>query len=505
MSDNYNKNRIFKNSILLYVRMLFTMWLNLYTTRLVLANLGVEDMGVYGVVGSITTMFTVFVSGITNAIQRFITFEIGKKNGNINDVFLTSLNILFLTSLIILVLLEIGGIWVLNNKINIPENSIDAAFWVFQLSIITCIVNLISIPYNALIIAHEKINAFAFISIIQVVVTCISAYFLSFFSDNRLEIYALLMAIISIFIRGLYQIYCHIKFKEAKYRFFVDKTLVKEIGRYAGVSTVSSILQLLANQGITFVINLTFGVTINAVYNIALQLKNSILSFSLNLLKAISPQITKTYASGELETHKKLVYTGSKMEVFMISFIMIPFLFKTRYIMELWLGHVPEYTIAFAQCIVFISLTYSAFEPIRTSVIATGKIIKFMIIPDSFYVLVLPLGYIIGRLSDNPTYMIISIVVMDVITCFFRVYFASKVSIIRLREILKKIVLPCFYVNLFSSIACYFLSLYLGDTIMDLLILLVANSLLLLGIIYCFGLDSMEKNFIRQIKSRIIK
>ena len=505
MSDNFNKNRILKNTILLYLRMLFTMWLNLYTTRLVLANLGIEDMGVYGVVGSITSMFTVFVGGITNAIQRFITFELGKKDGNINNVFSTSLNILFLASFILLVLLEIGGIWVLNNKINIPENSVDSAFWVFQLSIATCIINLISIPYNALIIAHEKMNAFAFISIIQVILTCITAYSLSLFENNRLIIYAILMALISLLIRVIYQIYCHIKFKEAKYRFLIDRKLIKEIGGYAGISTVSSVLQLIANQGITFVINWTFGVAINAVYNISQQLKNSILSFSLNILKAISPQITKTYANGEIEAHKKLVYTGSKIEIFLIYFIMIPFLFKTEYIMKLWLGDVPEYAVSFAKATVFISLTYSAFEPIRTSVLATGRIAKFMIIPDSFYILILPLGYIIGRLSNNPTYLIVSIVVMDIIICLIRVYIASKVSIIRLGEITKKVILPSIYVTMFSFIACYFLSLCMNDTVVDLLILLTVNSLLLIGSIYCFGLDDMERQYIKQIRNRIIK
>lgn len=505
MSDNFNKNRILKNTLLLYVRMLFTMWLNLYSTRLVLANLGVEDMGVYGVVGSITGLFTVFVGGITNAIQRFITFELGKNDGNIQNVFSTSLNILLLASFILLILLEFGGTWVLHNKINIPESSIEAAFWVYQFSILTCLVNLISIPYNALIIAHEKMNAFASISIIQVVLTCITAYSLSFFDNDRLMIYALLMALISIIIRIIYQVYCHLKFKEAKYRFYIDRPLINEIARYAGVSTVSSVLQLLSNQGIALIINWTFGVAINAVYNISLQLKNSILSFSLNLLKAISPQITKTYASGEMEAHKKLVYTGSKMEIFLIYFIMIPFLFKTGYIMKLWLGDVPEYAVSFVQATVFISLTYSAFEPIRASVLAAGNIAKFMIIPDCFYVLVLPLGYIIGRLSDNPTYMIISIVVMDVFTCFIRVYIASKVSIIRLCEIVKKVILPCLYVTVFSSLACYFLSIYLDDTIIDLLILLTVNSLLLIGSIYSFGLDNMERQFIKQIKNRILK
>lgn len=505
MSENFDKNRILKNTILLYARMLFTMWLNLYTTRLVLANLGVEDMGVYGVVGSITSLFTVFVSGITNAIQRFITFELGKKNGNVNTVFCTSLNIIFLASVVLLILLEVGGVWVLNNKINIPAQSTEAASWVFQLSIITCIINLISIPYNALIIAHEKMDAFATISILQVVLTCATAYCLSMFEQDRLLIYAIFTATISVLIRIIYQIYCHIKFDESKYHLIINKGLIKEIGKYAGVSTISSALQLIANQGITFVINWTFGVAINAVYNIALQLKNSILSFSLNLLKAISPQITKTYASGEIEVHKKLVYSGSKIEVFMIFFIMIPFLFRTDYIMKLWLGNVPEYAISFAKCIVFTSLIYSAFEPIRTAVLATKKITKFMIIPDIFYTSILPISYIIGHASQNPHYIILSIVLLDVVTCILRTYYASQVSIITIKGCLNKVILPCVKVFTISSILCYIIAYTMPYTIIGLVLIIAINSLILIATIYMTGINKIERNYVKKIILKTIK
>ncbi|WP_239496945.1 MATE family efflux transporter [Bacteroides ilei] len=480
------------------------MWLNLYTTRLVLANLGVDDMGVYGVVGSLTSMFTVFTNGITDSIQRFITFELGKKDGNTNNVFCTSINLLFIVSIALAILLETAGIWILNNKINIPEDSMDAAFWVYQFSIFACLVNIISIPYNALIIAHEKMNAFAAISIIQVILTCASAYSLSFFNDNKLFVYALLTAIVGVLIRIIYQIYCHYKFSEAKYKFLIDRQLIKDIGKYASISTISSVLHLIAYQGITFVINWTFGVTLNAVYNIAMQLKNSTLSFSLNLLKAISPQITKTYASGEIEVHKNLVYTGSKLETFLILFIMIPFLFKTEYIMNLWLGEVPEYTIAFVKAIIFISLIYSAFEPIRTAVLTTGRITKFMIIPNGFYLLVLPIGYAIGKLSENPTFMIVSITLMETITCILRIYFASKVTTLQIKEITKKIVFPAFMVAVFSCAICYLLCIICSNDLFGLCIILFTNSLSLIGIIYLIGLSNKERNTVNNIFSKIL-
>lgn len=499
MSDNFNKNRIIKNSLLLYVRMLFTMWINLYATRLVLQNLGVEDMGVYGVVGSIVSIFSVFTGGITSAVQRFITFETGLKEGNVNKVFCSSLNVIFILAGILLIILESIGLWFFYTKINIPEASKNAAFWVFQFSILTCLINLVSIPYNALIIAKEKMNAFAFISIIQVILNCMAAYFISLLND-RLLWYALFMLLASFIVRLSYQVYCRIHFPESHYQRGIDKVLLKEIGKYTGVSTTSGVLQMISGQGLTLVINWTSGVALNAVYNIALQLKNSILSFAMNLFKAIAPQITKTYANGEMEHYKTLVYTGSKLEIFLIYFIMVPFLFRTEYIMQLWLGNsLPPHTIEFSRCIVFISLLYAAFEPIRTAVLATNKIRDFMLIPESFYLLVLPISYFCYQLSQNATGLIISIVSMDILTACIRVYWGSKVSTLEIKDIIKLILLPAIYVGGMSCIGCYFFDSICKDNLLGLCILLTLNSILLIGLIYFLGLSKKEKYLVNQI------
>lgn len=505
MSENFSKERILKNSLLLYVRMLFTMWLNLYATRLTLANLGIEDMGVYGVIGSIVSLFTVFTGGITSAVQRFITFELGLENGQPNKVFCSSLNVIFILSSIMLVLLEVGGLWMLEYKVNIPEVSRDASFWVFQLSVLTCLVNMISIPYNALIIAHEKMDAFAFISIVQVVLNFLAAYCLSLFENNRLLIYAALLAVASISIRLLYQIYCHRKFVEAHYHLGVDWNTVKQIGKFTGVSTVSGGMQIISSQGIVFVINLTFGVAINAVYTIALQLKNSILSFAQNVQRAIAPQITKTYANGEIDSYKKLVYGGSKLEVYLIYFIMIPFLFRTEYIMELWLGKVPEYAVFFAQCTVFLSLTYAAFEPIRTAIYATNRIRNFMLIPETLYLLVIPISYLVGKLTDSPFSLILSIVITDICVCAVRVYLATKVSIIQISKICKQVIYPCLSVGILASILCYLISqITAPNTISGLIELVIMNSIGLVIIILCTGLSKIEARYIWGIIRKIL-
>lgn len=508
MSDNFNKNRIVKNSILLYVRMLFTMWLNLYATRLVLQNLGVEDMGIYGVVGSIVSLFAVFSSGITNTIQRFVTFELGKDDGEVNKVFCNSLNIIFLLSAFIFILLETCGIWFLFHKVNIPPQSFQAAFWVYQLSVLTCIVNLISIPYNALIIAHEKMDAYAVISILQVVLTCAAAYCLSLFDNQRLIIYAVLMAVISVLIRVFYQGYCHVKFQESRYHLLIDKDCMKQIGKFAGVSTVSGILEGLYNQGIVLVINWTFGVALNAVYTIALQLKNSVLSFAFNIFKTISPQITKTYANGEIETHKKLIYSGSKLQTYMIYFIMIPFLFRTDYIMQLWLGNVPAHTVTYVRATIFISLLYAIFEPIRTAVNATGNITRFLIIPNIFYILTLPVSYCLSIWTNLPMILILSVVVFDVLGCFIRVYYALQALPLRLHELFIQVLLPSAIVAVAGAVVCWLLSLSISNNLTGLLILFVLNSMALSAIIYLTGINRQERQIVKaayyNIKARMI-
>ncbi len=505
MSENFSKERILKNSLLLYVRMLFTMWLNLYATRLTLANLGIEDMGVYGVIGSIVSLFTVFTGGITSAVQRFITFELGLKDGQPNKVFCSSLNVIFMLSALMLVLLEVCGLWMLNNKINIPESSRDAAFWVFQLSVLTCIVNTISIPYNALIIAHEKMNAFAIISIAQVVLNFLAAYCLSVFESNRLLIYAVLLAVASIFIRSVYQIYCHRKFEEAYYKFEIDWGKIKQIGVFTSVSTVSGGLQIIASQGIVFVINIVFGVTINAVYSIALQLKNSILSFALNVQRAISPQITKTYANKEYDIYKKLVYSGSKLETYLIYLIIIPFLYRTNKILAIWLNEVPEHMVIYAQCFVFISLMYATTGPLQTAVYATNRITRYLIVPDCISIAVLPIGYIVGKYTDSPGLLALVIVVINFIVCAMKMYYAHKATRFAIISMLTQIILPCLLVGISSLFCCYVLSFLVGNSIIDILILYVMNSLVLGLLIIWIGLTKTERLQVKKMSLTFLK
>lgn len=492
MPDNYSKSRIAKNSAVLYLRMLFTMWINLWATRLVLANLGVEDMGVYGVVGSVVSLFAVISGGVSTAIQRFITFEMGREDGNLNGVFCASLNVVFFISVALVILLEVCGLWFLHHKVDIPAESMNAATWAFHLSVCTCVVNLNITPYNALIVAHERMDAFAVISILQVVLNCAAAYCLCYL-DNRLFCYALLIALTAVVIRMVYQFYCRKEFPESKYKFRFDKQLTAKLLRFSCVSSLSGALQVVYSQGVTFVINWTFGVALNAVYLIAMQLKNAIMSFAQNINKAIAPQITKTYASGESEAHKTLVYMGSKLEVYMIYFIMIPFLFQAPYIMHLWLGNVPPYAVEFAQCTLFLSLTYTVIEPIHSAVLATGHIGRVLIIPNALTLLAIPVGYAIGLHTSNPAWLIVSVVAIEIMACMLRIYYAFKVTCLDAKGLWSHVAQPCVLVAAASTLVCFVCSQFLGSNLLSLILLLLINSLALCTSIFVFGMNRHER------------
>lgn len=494
-----NGDKIVKNSGILYIRMLFTMWLNLYATRLVLSNLGVEDMGIYSVVGSVVAIFSIFVGGITNTVQRFLSYELGREDSDTNRMFCSCLNIVIILSILVLVLLETCGLWFLYNKVNISPLRLDDAMLVYQFSVVTCIINILSIPYNALIIAHEKMDVFAYISIIQVILAFAVAYCLSYFSHSRLIYYAFFMAIISLLIRLLYQIYCYLKFRESHYHFVIDRLSLKQIGKFAGIATSSGIMEAVYNQGIVFVINWSFGVALNAVYGIALQLKNSVLSFSFNIFKAIAPQITKTYASHNYEDHCKLVYSGSKMEIFMMLFIIIPFFCRTEYILKIWLGDVPNNMVVYSQSMILVSLIYALFEPIRASVLASNCITKFMLIPNALSIFLLIPCYFLSKLLPYPYVFAIAILGTEILVCIIRIYYAIPVTPLDVSKIIRDVLVPVIIVALICGVISSFLSGLFPENLLGLMAILALNSVVLMITVYLFGTNSSEKQIINKL------
>ncbi len=498
MPEIFNPQRIAKNSLLLYGRMLFTVWFNLWAARLVLAHLGAEGYGVYGVVAGVVGIFSFFTMGITSSVQRFITFELGKPNGNPGRMFAASLFAVLMLAALMVVVLETAGVCFALYAINIPVAMEPAVMPVYQLSVLACVLTLLAVPFHAVVIAHERMDIYAMVTIAQVVLSWLAAYVLvQWPQEERLGLYAVFMAMVPLVVLVAYIGYCRRKFEETRVRLRLEMGVVREIATFAGVSTTSGLLQTLAFHGIVLVVNWVFGVTVNAVYQIALQLKNSVLSFGLNIFKAISPQITKTYADGDIDRHTRLVYTGSKVEAYMILLILIPFVCRAEQIMTLWLGYLPPYTVAFAVCTVFLSLTYAFFEPIRASVLATNRITKFLLVPDSLYLLAIPISYGVSVLTNDPRMMIVSVVLTDILICVVRVWYAAQVTSVRMGVLLRKVLVPCCAVGILSGALCAALSYGLKQDVLGLLVLLVANSLLMVVVIYLVGLDKDERRIVK--------
>lgn len=506
MDGIFNKKRLIKNSATLYVRMMFTMALNLLATRFTLAALGVDDMGVYGVVGSIVGMFTFLVSGLLSAMQRFVTFELGKSNGDIGRVFSTSVNLILLMSFGLLLVLEVGGNLMLAYSVRIPEVSVEAARWVLQFSIFTCMLNICSTPYSALLVAHERMDAWAVISVVQVALNCAAAYSLTQFANSqRLFLYALFMLSIQLLVQALYIAYAKRNFPETRHCWRIDRTLTREMARFAGANMVGSILQMIHSQGIILIINWTFGVAVNAVFNIGMQVKNSVLSFGMNIFKSISPQITKTYAAGEMEAHKKLVYGGSKVGVFMILFIFIPFVVRSHYIMHLWLGNVPYYASMFAVALIFQSLLYAGFEPFKTAVLATGHVGHFFIFSEVFHLFVLPLGYVGARYTTTPLLFVIIVVIWEVLYCAYMVYLGTRVSELSVRELWSCVCIPCVVTAVPAFILVFALARLMPQTFLGLVCVCLLSSIVLIGCIYVFGLNRHEHELLKHAYAVLMK
>ena len=498
MTEIYDKRRAIRNAAFLYGRMLVTMLLNLLTTRLVLQNLGVADMAIYAVVGSVISTVTFLGGSIGGAVQRFITYELGKKDGNVNIVFNSCLNSIFIVIFLFVVLLETLGVWLLDTKLNIPTESITAAHWAFHFCVITFIVDTFCIPYDSIIVAHEKMNVFAGVTILKVLLTCVVAFLISFF-DNRLLVYSLGLMAVSLFIRVLYQIYCRNRFSsEIKYQLNIDKDIIKEIARYFGVTSFGSVLYVSSHQGIVWVLNILMGVSLNAVFNIANQLKNTILSFSMNINRAISPQITKTYANGMMHEHKNLVNIGMRLNAFMMLLILFPFIFYADTFMQLWLKDVPEYTVFFVQLIAFSAFFDCLMQSIGSAVFATGRIKAFLLVTRSFYLLVLPLMYFTYKFTLSPKSLICSVVLMDLLAMFIQMIIVVKQKIVDLRD---GIVIPMMRigcVSILSAIICASLRAFLPHDVIGLILLCLLHTITILPFMVIIGATSGEKAKIKQ-------
>lgn len=415
--SNTNNKRIAKNSLFLYFRTLIVMIVTLFTSRVILKSLGVEDYGIYNVVGGIASMFSIISGSMTDATQRFLTIEIGKRDdGNPNKVFSTSLQLHVLIGIIIVLVAEPIGLWFLYNKLIIPAERMSAAFWVFQCSLFSLFVLVVSIPYNALIVAHERMKAFAYFSVIDAFLRLFVAYLVAInLGIDKLIIYALLMLLSPILLVVLYYIYCRKNFEESKYQYAKDSTLVKEFGNFAMWSMLGNISYVCSNYGVNLLLGTFFEPFVNAARGISLQVQGAFSTFVKNFQTAVNPQITKNYAAGYKDEMFDLIFRGARISFLLILIPVIPILLETDIILSLWLKTVPEFSADFIRIMIVTALISTLRNPLEVAIKASGRIKIFEIAVYGSKLLILPCSYLCLYMGASPVSVFIVTLVFEAV------------------------------------------------------------------------------------------
>ena len=511
MTDtSVNNKRIAKNTLLLYVRTLFIMLVTLYTSRVVLNTLGVTDYGIYNVVGGVVMMFSVISSSLSSSISRFITYELGHGNfEKLKRIFSTSVNIQIGISVLILVLAEIFGVWFLNAKMNIPAERLTAANWVLQCSLLSFIINLISVPYNACIIAHERMSAFAYISILEAVLKLAVVYMLLVSSYDKLATYAVLLVAVALIIRMAYSLYCRRHFEESRYKFVYDKPLVKEMTGFAGWNFFGSSAYMLNTQGVDMLINIFFGVMLNAARGIATQVQNAVMQFVNNFTIAVNPQITKSYAAGEMEYMYKLVCRGARFSYFLLFLFVVPIVCEADYILRLWLKIVPEHAPTFLRLTLFGSLMMLLGNSMLTAISATGNIRRYQLWVTIVGCLVFPLTWIAFKLGSPPETTYVIFIVIYFLLVFVRLYIAKGLLNFPVRLYMTDVMLRISMVSAISFILPLLVICNMEEGFFRLCLTCIVSLLSTALTIWVLGLQKSERrkiaNKIQSIVSRFNK
>lgn len=448
-----NTTRIAKNTFILYIRMCIMMLISLYTSRLVLAALGVEDYGIYNVVGGFVAMFTMISGALSAAISRFITFELGKPDkSKLPAIFSTSVNVQIIISLIVLLLAETIGLWFLNEKLVIPEARLNAANWIYQFSVFSFIVHLLVVPFSANVIAHEKMSTFAYISIIDSLAKLLIAIIISVSSNDRLVFYGILLLVATTSTQSLYIIYCYRHYPECKYRLGLNKLLLKNIFSFAGWNFIGSISSILRDQGGNVLLNLFCGPTINAARGVALQVSGAVSGLVGNFTTALNPQITKTYAANELKEMRRLLYLGARFSFYVMLISSIPIIFNTKYLLDLWLKDVPPHTALFVQLVLVFALSETLSMALITAQLATGKIKKYQIVVGGLNMLNLPFAYVALKIGLIPESVVIVSILFSQVCYFARIIMLKEMIGLDLKDYLTRVYLNLAIVTTVSVI-----------------------------------------------------
>lgn len=496
-----NTKRIAKNTLMLYVRMLFGMLVSLYTSRVVLQALGVEDYGIYNVIGGVVAMFSMISNSLSSSVSRFLTFELGKGNlEGLKRVFSTSLSIHVALVLVIVLLSETLGLWFLNTHMTIPENRLYAANWVFQASVLTFVINLLSVPFSASIVSHERMSAFAYIGILDIVLRLLIVLFIAYSGWNfdRLIIYSLLLVGVVCIMQAIYWNYCTRNFEECKFGLSFDVNYWKEMSSFAGWNFIGCTAGLLKDQGVNILLNLFIGPIINAARGIANTVNNVLASFSGNFMTALNPQITKSYAAGDYDYMFSLVERGSRFSYYILLLFALPMLFETEFVLTLWLKHYPAHTVNFVRLILIVTMCDILSNTLINLQVATGQIRNYQLVVGGMLLMNFPLSYFCLKMGLPPESTLIVALIVAVCCLFLRLLFLRKMVGLSMKRYLRKVCGNVLFVTLLAMIIPSFIYTQMSDSIIRFVTICVFTTVCSSIAIYWGGCSMNEREFIKE-------
>lgn len=508
MESASSDKRLAKNTIVLYIRTLLTMFIGLYTSRALLAALGVDNYGIYNVVGGFVGMFGVITGTLVATTQRYLNVEIGKgETGDTKKIFGVVMGIHFILAIFMMLIFETVGLWFLNTQMSIPEGRMYAANWVFQLSVLSSVLSLFSTPYIGVIVAYERMTAFAFISLQDAILKLAICFLLYIIPYDHLIVYATLFWIVMMWDQLLYIIYSHKNFKEARITIVKERSIYKEMFGFAGLNFIGTLSYVLCTSGVNVILNIFFGVVVNAARAIAGQVQAAVGKFVGDFMTALNPQITKEYASGNREKSITLCFRGAKFSYFLMFIFALPIMIRSHEILTIWLDKYPDYTVPFLNYTIWTALVGVIASPFVTVLLATGNLKTTTWWIGGTRLLDLPLIYLAFKIWNDPIWAYIIVLAMDILIIFVRIHLLEGLTEVKIMKgFLSKVFLPLAIATCLSYPVTLLGDLIIPTNLWGLLLYCGCSCVCTAIIIYYVGLSSTEKSTIVQfIKNKIFK
>lgn len=497
MNKGDNK-RILKNTLLLYVRMFITLSISLFTTRIIFQVLGISDMGIYNIVGGVISMLGILTNTMAGSSQRFISYELGKGQlSSMKNVFSSILLIHTILAFVLLVVAEVFGTWFVNTQLVIDESRMYAANWVYQMSVLTFVIGILTVPFTASIMAHEKMGIYAYFSILDVIMKLVIIYVLIYVDGDNLIWYSVLLAIASLLSSSINIIYSYRKFEECCFKFYYDKGLFKSIFAFSGWNLMGQGIIISNAQVVNILLNLFYGTAVNGARGIAQRINDVVVQFVYQFQTALKPPIIKSYAANEVQRSSQLIVSGMKMCFLLMMILSMPIIICTDEILTLWLGESPDYTSNFVRLLIIDTLIDTMTGPIEAGINATGHIKKIRIYTSLVLLVIIPVSYILLKIGFSPYWVLLTNVITTIITLLIRIKILSDMFSLHPMLIIRQTLVICYLTFLLSLLLPLLIYNYMDCGLYaKTAITLVCSLLAAIIFSYLIALNRQERIFI---------